>query len=288
MAEELLPPEQYEYRGKLPVVEIDPKLTSPKSKCYVDFDTKKFANLLAGMGVPQQEIERTRVVVASQGSGLFAAQYKKDKHEITINAGAMLKEYEKLSQRVREIISGSKKKRSIEPLSFPILTTTRLPGYLRSKAPPERKRMFAKRLLLQAIQRKLFALAIHEVKHLYDHTTNPKKFKREQLVSGMKAGLGCAAFMLAQETALAAILHGKGFDYEFNIIRMLFEQTLGTIWAYVVVYEYFDPLEKRARKFEEIMENRFRDWNFIKVEPRDASTKQMLSRPWGEIKDTLS
>lgn len=242
----------------LPSIEINEALLWESTPYVPSIDRKKYADFLREIGVPDEKIERHKLILSTARGPSTLGQFNKDTKSVTIYINNFWRRYESAWEAAQDLSYGN------FTFEYPVndlLHTKRLPDYLRN-APEERGLAFAQKLLINAVNRKINGAVFHEAQHLKD---SDSKFL--QIVKGGSFFVTILPFTFAaQKLSEHFSLPIEAIDIDF--LRFLIVAIPFAIFGGEVNYHLLNPLEMRAKRLVRRMTSK-PDWqDIITIQPK--------------------
>ncbi len=262
-------PDMTTYHGTLPEIVRDPYFDSDTCPFEFTLDEEKLTKLLACQGVPEDKIESMKVVInagqPTERDKVTLGTYDRQKNEITVFPNNFFSCYLTILGNTDQIIYQDMLP---EQSSFKFIRTKRLGSYLvNSEIPTYRRSLFARKLIVGAMQRAAFSTVAHEAEHKIDHNVHPwsNRVKKNVEIAIRTTGpLLAPAVYLSLQSLI-------GSSTVATIATMVSSWMSCMIGFYITdrISYAISPIEKSARKFEKNITNgHFEDWNMIHFMPK--------------------
>lgn len=245
-----------------PKVVYDKSLQSPGVPYTVNVDAQKLGDLMRELGIPNEQIESTRITIKRRLLGVVG-RFNALTGNITIGTDYFWELKNNVLKRASEI---AEQKRAPKREEFKDTLYTKRLAYYLAAAPYERGVKFANNLIERGIARKAGAVLIHETQHKIDRKNLPlqaRKFASYSGVFGLSVALPMLMFKemgidLRRLSPDAQVLIG-GLQINLGL--------LGIELAYLV-----DPAELSANKVEKEKQNLPVWRNLITISPKIRET----------------
>ncbi len=223
----------------------------------VHIDQPRIRELVQTEGLGEKGIGQLHVKIRGGTAFLNIAYYSPSERSVNLFPESAFRDYRKYTLLAKDIIAGDSppKENSFKE----VLTTTRLPGYLKS-APPERASRFARKLILTGVNRELNSVLIHELKHAIDLCDKPPTVRLQYKT---------ALFMMLVNMSSSSLYHYMNgtLDSPLFVPVNAFCSLVAGICGYYIGNSY-DPDEIAARRFAESL-NKSSKWkNLISIQPK--------------------